>query len=71
MRINHPSTVDGWNPHPRGVPTKVLASVAPAIVCFVGDESREKAQMGARLAHAPLRACGSENGGGNPLFLHL
>ena len=32
MWINHPSTSDGWNPHPRGVPTKVRGGVAPTIV---------------------------------------
>ena len=57
---------DGWNPHPRGVPTKVRGVVSPPLFLFCRVMESRSAPAWEQQRHAPVRARGAENGGGAP-----
>ena len=65
LQINQPTTFDGWNPHPRGVPIKVRAGVVPPFFVLQVMEGGRKPEWEQDCC-VPIRVRGSEDGGGAP-----
>ena len=57
---------DGWNPHPRGVPTKVRGAVPPPLFVFCRVMDSRSAATWEQERRAPVRARGAQDGGGPP-----